>query len=156
VSGETSSQVDFGGFSVSSDPWTAFRNINRRSHPYGNSEPFGTASATDERTFTVFINYSQAHPGLTAPGDYDIGMFTLNGTIGNATGWMSYGYDHNNADFAPGTIYNTAGYPVVPLPGGGWLYDGHRMESSSGAIAGLSPDGMWVRTRAAAPRRMFA
>jgi V8-like Glu-specific endopeptidase len=102
---------------------------------YGNSEPFGTASATYERTFTVFVNYNRTHPGQTAPGDDDIGMLTLNRTIGNATGWMSYGYDNNNADFARGTIYNTAGYPAA----GG--YDGRHMEFSSGAIAGLSPDG---------------
>ena len=102
----------------------------------GSQQPFGSASMTYERTFPAFVNYSQSHPGgTTVPGDYDIGLITLNRNIGSLTGSMSYGYDNNNADFAPGTIYNTAGYPAA----GG--YDGHHMEFSSGAIAGLSSDG---------------
>jgi V8-like Glu-specific endopeptidase len=102
---------------------------------YGSSLPFGVAWATYERTFAAFVTYNQTHPGVTAPGDYDIGMVTLNRAVGNSTGWMSYGYDNNNADFAPGTVYNTAGYPAA----GG--YDGRHLEFSAGALAGLSPDG---------------
>jgi V8-like Glu-specific endopeptidase len=102
---------------------------------YGNQEPFGSARMTYERTFTVFTNYSKAHPNSTAPGDDDIALITLNEDIGNVTGWMSYGYDNNNADFAVGKVFNTAGYPAA----GG--YNGHYMELSSGAIAGLSSDG---------------
>jgi V8-like Glu-specific endopeptidase len=102
---------------------------------YGYSQPFGTAWATYERTFTTFVNYNRGHPGTTAPGDYDIGLLTLNRNIGYSTGWMAYGYDNNNADFSWGTIYNTAGYPAA----GG--YDGRHMEFSSGPLAGLSPDG---------------
>ena len=102
---------------------------------YGTSRPFGTASMTYERTFTAFTSFNQTHPGQTVPGDYDIGLITLNRNIGNYTGWMAYGYDNNNADFAQGTIYDTAGYPAA----GG--YDGCHMEFSGGQIAGLSPDG---------------
>jgi V8-like Glu-specific endopeptidase len=101
----------------------------------GNSQPYGSAYATFERTYTTFINFNKAHPGQTGPGDYDIGLITLNRTIGNSTGYFAYGYDNNNADFAAGTIYNTAGYPAA----GG--YDGHHLEFSAGQIAGLSPDG---------------
>jgi hypothetical protein len=54
---------------------------------------------------------------------------------------MSYGYDNYNADFAPGAILNTAGYPAT----GG--YDGRRMEFSYGGIAGLSPDGLAIQYR---------
>ena len=102
---------------------------------YGNSQPFGTAWMTYERTFSAFMSYNRTHPGTTVPGDYDIGLITLDRNIGYSTGWMSYGYDNNNADFARGSIYNTAGYPAA----GG--YDGRHMEFSSGSIAGLSPDG---------------
>jgi V8-like Glu-specific endopeptidase len=102
---------------------------------YGNSQPFGTAWMTYERTFNAFMSYNRTHPGTTAPGDYDIGLITLNRNIGYSTGWMNFGYDNNNADFARGSIYNTAGYPAA----GG--YDSRHMEFSAGSIAGLSPDG---------------
>ncbi len=101
----------------------------------GKSEPFGEARMTYERSYTGWTNYSKAHPGGTAPGDYDIGLITLDRTLGDRTGWMSYGYDNNNADFAKGAILNTAGYPAA----GG--YDGTHMEFSEGGIAGLSSDG---------------
>jgi V8-like Glu-specific endopeptidase len=102
---------------------------------YGNSQPYGVAHMTYERTYQTFINYSRAHPGQTGPGDLDIGLITLDRTIGNTTGWLGFGYDNNNADFAAGTIYNTAGYPAA----GG--YDGRHLEFSAGRIAGLSGDG---------------
>ncbi|MBV8554548.1 MAG: hypothetical protein JO116_03220 [Planctomycetaceae bacterium] len=102
----------------------------------GNSAPFGTASMTAERTDPIYVNWDKAHPDTPAPGDHDIGLITLDRTIGNSTGWMAYGYDNNDADFAPGKIFNTAGYPG---PKGG--YDGFHMAFSSGPIAGLSPDG---------------
>jgi V8-like Glu-specific endopeptidase len=101
----------------------------------GTSQPYGAAYMTYERTYTAFVNYNKAHPGNTAPGDYDIGLITLDRTIGDKTGWFSYGYDNNNADFAAGAILNTAGYPAA----GG--YDGRHMEYSGGRIAGLSSDG---------------
>jgi V8-like Glu-specific endopeptidase len=104
----------------------------------GSYTPFGVAYMTYERTYTTFMNYNRANPGRTAPGDYDIALITLDRTIGDRTGWMSFGYDNNNADFAPGAILNTAGYPAA----GG--YDGRRMEFSYGPIAGLSPDGLAV------------
>jgi V8-like Glu-specific endopeptidase len=101
----------------------------------GTNEPYGSASMTYERTYTTWINYSKAHPGSTAPGDMDIALVTLNFDLGNLSGWMSYGYNNNNAQFAAGVIANTAGYPAVAG------YSGHQMEFSSGALAGLSSDG---------------
>jgi V8-like Glu-specific endopeptidase len=102
---------------------------------YGNYQPYGAAHMTYERTYQTFMNFNRAHPGQTGPGDLDIGLITLDRTIGNATGWFGFGSDNNNADFAAGTIYNTAGYPAA----GG--YDGRHMEFSAGRIAGLSSDG---------------
>jgi V8-like Glu-specific endopeptidase len=101
----------------------------------GYSQPFGTAYMTYERTYNAFVNYDRAHPHNTAPGDYDIGLLTLDRTIGDRTGWMSFGYDNNNADFSAGHILNTAGYPAA----GG--YDGRHLEYSGGTIAGLSAGG---------------
>jgi V8-like Glu-specific endopeptidase len=101
----------------------------------GTNEPFGEASMTYERTFTTWMNYSKAHPGSTAPGDLDIALVTLDEDLGNFSGWMSYGYNNNNAQFAAGVIANTAGYPATAG------YSGQQMEFSSGALAGLSSDG---------------
>jgi V8-like Glu-specific endopeptidase len=108
---------------------------------YGNTAPFGVAYMTYERTYPTFMNYNRTHPGRTAPGDYDIALITLDRTIGDRTGWMSYGYDNNNAHFAPGAILNTAGYPAT----GG--YNGRYMEFSYGGIYGLSPDGLAIQYR---------
>jgi V8-like Glu-specific endopeptidase len=101
----------------------------------GFSGPFGSAQMVAERTFKAFVNYNRSHPGMTRVGDYDIALITLDRDIGDSTGWMTYGYDKINADFAPGTVYSTAGYPAK----GG--YDGTSLEFTSGALAGLSPDG---------------
>jgi V8-like Glu-specific endopeptidase len=101
----------------------------------GKSAPFGSAYMTRETTYNTWIAYSKAHPGLTAPGDMDIALFSLNKNIGNNSGWMSYGYNNNNSTFASGTILNTAGFPAA----GG--YNGLQEEFSAGAIAGLSSDG---------------
>jgi glutamyl endopeptidase len=105
----------------------------------GSSQPYGSASATYERTYTTFINYNKAHPGQTAPGDYDIGLLTLNRTVGNQTGWMGYGYNNNNAAFSSGTVFNTAGYPATNG------YNGQNLEYSGGGIAGLSSDGSAIQ-----------
>ena len=95
----------------------------------GSSTPYGTAQATYERTYTTWVNYSNAHPDLTNTNADDIGLITLNHKIGTYTGFSSFGYDNNNADFAKGSILNTAGYPAAP-------YDGNHMEFSSGPING--------------------
>jgi V8-like Glu-specific endopeptidase len=104
---------------------------------YGTSRPYGTAYMTYQRTYTNFMNYNRTHPGMTASGDYDIALITLDRTIGDRTGWMGFGWDVN-ANFAPGAILNTAGYPAS----GG--YDGNHMQFSYGGIAGLSGDGLAI------------
>jgi len=101
----------------------------------GTSEPFGYALGTREFTFQAWENYSRANPGKTNAGDQDMGLITLDRTIGKHTGWMGFGYNNNNAAFAPGTPFNTAGYP------GTAGYNGRQMEFSAGGSAGLSSDG---------------
>jgi V8-like Glu-specific endopeptidase len=100
----------------------------------GSYAPYGSAYMTYERTYNSFISYVKSHPHATATNINDIGLITLDRTLGDRTGWMSYGYDNNNSRFAPGTIFNTAGYPAA----GG--YSGYKMYFSSGKIAGLSSD----------------
>ena len=65
----------------------------------GSSEPFGTARMTYERTYDTWMSYSQAHPGSTSTNALDIGLITLDKTIGNETGWMAYGYNSDDGDF---------------------------------------------------------
>lgn len=105
----------------------------------GNNAPFGTAYSTYVRTFNTWVNYSNSHPHSTAPGDMDMGLITLNRTIGDFTSWMSYGYNNNNSFFSSGSIMNTAGYPATSG------YTGKQMYFSSGAIAGLSSDGTAIQ-----------
>jgi V8-like Glu-specific endopeptidase len=105
----------------------------------GSHEPFGYALGTHWTVFDGWIKYNQAHPGMTAPGDFDMGLITLDRTIGDRTGWFLFGYNNNNAAFASGTIMNTAGYPASHG------YNGLQMEWSGGGIVGLSSDGMAIR-----------
>jgi V8-like Glu-specific endopeptidase len=79
----------------------------------GSSRPFGSARMTYERTFRAFVNYNRFHVGTTRTGDYDIALITPDRDIGDSAGWMAYGDDNNTADFAPGTVYSTAGYPAA-------------------------------------------
>jgi V8-like Glu-specific endopeptidase len=103
----------------------------------GNYAPYGTAYMTYERTFTTWVNYSNAHPGGTASGDLDIGMITLNTTIGSKSGYMLYGYNNNNSTFASGDYFGTAGYPGYNSKLG---FSGTQMYLGVGPIAGLSSD----------------
>src|SRR5262249_41081092 len=102
----------------------------------GSYQPYGYANMVYERTYTSFMNYDRGHPGTTATNINDIGLLTLDRNIGRSTGWIGYGFDDNNARFAAGRIFNTAGYP------GSHGYDGYHMYYSGGAIAGLSGDGL--------------
>jgi V8-like Glu-specific endopeptidase len=103
----------------------------------GNTEPVGDAWMTTERTYQSFLNYENNNPGSTTEGVNDIGLLTLDRNIGDSTGWMSFGYNNNDNQFAAGTIMNTAGYPADPASG----FDGTTMAFSSGPLAGLSGDG---------------
>ncbi|MFO0958014.1 MAG: trypsin-like serine protease [Isosphaeraceae bacterium] len=105
----------------------------------GGSAPYGSAFMTYERTYTSFINYNKKNPSSTATDINDIGLLTLDRKMGDKVGWMSYGYDDNNSRFAPGTIFNSAGFPAA----GG--YNGKTEYYSSGKIAGLSGDGRAIR-----------
>jgi V8-like Glu-specific endopeptidase len=103
---------------------------------YGTSEPFGEATMINERTTPTWQAFSAAHPDLTGSDAQDIGLVTLNRQIGNETGWMTYGYSNELTTYAPGAVFDTAGYPADPASG----YDGLHMAYSSGPIVGLSPD----------------
>jgi V8-like Glu-specific endopeptidase len=102
---------------------------------YYGSGRFGSATMTHEETYNTWLAYSKANPGLTAPGDMDIAIISLNHNIGNETGWLSYGYNNNNSTFASGNLMNTFGYPATTG------YNGQQEEYSGGQIAGLSSDG---------------
>lgn len=97
----------------------------------GTTAPFGLAYMTRERTYTTWTDYSKVHPGSTAPGDYDIGLITLDRQIGLNTGWMSFGYNNTDSFFSSGRVMNLAGYPATNG------YDGKHMGLTSGTIAGL-------------------
>jgi V8-like Glu-specific endopeptidase len=102
----------------------------------GDSQPFGIANMTYERTYNSWINYSNTHgPEDGSDAVRDIALVTLDSKIGDQTGWMSFGYNNDDNFFSSGTILNTAGYPA---DGG---FDGSKMEFSSGPIAGLSDGG---------------
>jgi V8-like Glu-specific endopeptidase len=101
----------------------------------GTSQPFGSAFMAHERVYDTWINADKQHPGKTGDGNLDIGLITLDRTLGNQTGWMAFGYNNNDNAFAGGTIFNTAGYPASNG------YDGTTMEWSAGALTGLSGDG---------------
>jgi V8-like Glu-specific endopeptidase len=101
----------------------------------GYQQPFGSVQGTYVRVDSTFAAFEQSHPDQTAPGDHDVGLITLASTLGDATGWLDYGYDNNNADFSAGSIYNTAGYPAT----GG--YNGQQMEFSAGPLLGLAGNG---------------
>lgn len=65
----------------------------------GTTKPFGTAYGTQLRTWTGWTQYKNTSS--------DMGLVTLNKTIGHSTGW--FGLKPNG--IAAGTGVNTAGYP---------------------------------------------
>lgn len=102
----------------------------------GPGQPFGQASATIERTPLEWQYFSRTHSGeLVGNDSFDYGLITLNWPIGNETHWMSFGYDNNGHTFAPGTRFETAGYPATNG------YSGRRLYDSAGPINGLSRSG---------------
>jgi V8-like Glu-specific endopeptidase len=108
----------------------------------GSSAPFGSAQATVVRTFPAFIRFDQTHPTVFMFGDFDVGLVTLNQNIGNAAGFVQYNFDPNLSDFAPGTVFQTAGYPVSGA------FSGKVQYAASGPIAGLvGPNGGTITYR---------
>jgi V8-like Glu-specific endopeptidase len=96
------------------------------------ASPFGDAYATYERTYDSFINDSNANANGHAPGDGDIGLFTLDQNLGYQTGWFGFGYNTND-NFYSGAYYNTLGYP------GQAGYSGQDMYYQFGSISGTYP-----------------
>jgi V8-like Glu-specific endopeptidase len=82
----------------------------------GNYAPYGTATMVWERVYSRWEQASRDHPGTSEPGDYDIGLITLNKAIGDLTGWFGMYYQTTNDPGQLGNLYsglslNTAGYP---------------------------------------------
>jgi V8-like Glu-specific endopeptidase len=112
----------------------------------GGSQPFGVAWMTQERTYSTWVNASKSHPGQTGPGDMDIGLVTLDRTIGYRTGWMAFGYDGSSS-----YNLNTAGYPAAPPYSGQTMYwdyavgsvSGSNIYFADGAVGGQSGSPLW-------------
>jgi hypothetical protein len=83
-----------------------------------------------ERVDPSWIPCRQAHPGSTSASVSDIGLVTLNSTVGNLTGWFGFGYNTNNAAFAGATM-DTAGYPAS------YGCSGKQMYFSAGPVNGV-------------------
>jgi V8-like Glu-specific endopeptidase len=96
------------------------------------ASPFGDAYATYERTYDSFINDSNNNANSHDPGDGDIGLLTLDQTLGDQTGWFGFGYN-NDDNFYSGAGYNTIGYP------GQAGFSGQDMYSQYGNITGTTP-----------------
>lgn len=91
---------------------------------------------TYERVDPSWIPFNQSNPGATSPNVADIGLITLNRSIGNLTGEFAIGYNNNNASFT-GETFQTAGYPSLPVLKGPEMFTG-----SGKAIGTVSNDGI--------------
>ena len=78
----------------------------------GANTPFGVAHGTMERVDPSWLSFSQTHPGSTSPSVEDLGLITLDRTIGKSTGWFAISY-HNNNSFFKNDTFLTAGYPSL-------------------------------------------
>jgi V8-like Glu-specific endopeptidase len=109
---------------------------------YGSRDPFGSAYGTYERVDPSWVSFNRVHPGKTdiptSPSVEDMGLITLNTTIGNRTGWFGLNYDNNNGDFR-NAYMQTAGYPADRAYG----FNGQQMYTSAGRLIGTdSYDGL--------------
>ena len=102
----------------------------------GSYEPYGIAYGTYERVEGSYYDFANANPGETSTGVNDIGLVTLDHTIGNSTGWFGLYYNTANS-FYTGYTVTTAGYPNDSSYG----YYGSQMYSSTGALTGVDSGG---------------
>jgi V8-like Glu-specific endopeptidase len=77
----------------------------------GSETPYGTANATYVRVDPAWIGFSQAHPSSTSPSVQDVGLVTLDRTIGKSTGSFTIG-TQSDSSFRKAT-FQTAGYPTL-------------------------------------------
>jgi glutamyl endopeptidase len=85
----------------------------------GTYKPYGSAYATYLRSYTGWTSNEDSN--------YDIGLVTLDRTIGNTTGWLGYGYYSS----INGVTGNLAGYPVDKDYGLGLYYHYGSITSST-------------------------
>jgi V8-like Glu-specific endopeptidase len=100
---------------------------------YYSSSPYGVAWGTYERVDPSWPSWSQGHPGQTSASVEDIGLVTLNSTIGFRTGCFGFGYS-NNPSFYANAQFETAGYPAS------YGYNGQQMYYSIGRAIGEQGD----------------
>jgi V8-like Glu-specific endopeptidase len=106
--------------------------------------PYGTATNVSELIYNRWATASADHPGQTAPGDYDIGLITLNRAIGNLTGWFGMYYQTTNDPGQLNSYYsslslNTAGYPGNGLRlQNGQIASGSTMYQEFGRVSGVN------------------
>jgi V8-like Glu-specific endopeptidase len=107
------------------------KTVNVYAGQTGSTVPFKVAHGTYFRTFNSFVADDQkSKEGEHAPGDGDIGMITLDRTLGDETGWFGIGYN-DDSDFK-GWSATKAGYPGTP-------YSGNDMYIEQGPILGAHP-----------------
>lgn len=98
----------------------------------GATTPFGAANGIQERTFDPFIADDKVNSTAHAPGDGDVGLITLDRTLGDQTGWIPFAADNNDAFFA-GQTFRKIGYP------GDQGFSGRDMYAEVGPIDGAVP-----------------
>jgi V8-like Glu-specific endopeptidase len=96
---------------------------------YYSSNPYGMAWGTTERVDPSWISWSRGHPDQISTSAVDIGLVTLNSTIGYRTGW--FGLNYNNDPFFINQYFETAGYPASNG------YNGQQMYYSFGRVTGV-------------------
>ena len=78
----------------------------------GSETPHGTANATYVRVDPTWISFNRTNPGKTSPSVSDVGLVTLDRTIGRDTGSFQIGFKTDDKFFKNAT-FQTAGYPTL-------------------------------------------
>ncbi len=89
---------------------------------YYSYDPRGYALGT-------YLRVDPSWRGTISSSVEDVGLVTLNSTIGDYTGWFGFGYNSNN-NFFTNQYFETAGYPASNG------YNGQQMYYSYGRITG--------------------
>jgi V8-like Glu-specific endopeptidase len=103
----------------------------------GSDRPFEVAHSTLMRTFGTFMDEDDASEnGCHSVGNGDIGLVTLDRTLGDETGW--FGWVFNNDDsFFEGRTLETIGYPGGDDYGGQMVHQGGAIIGAVGGAAGF-------------------
>lgn len=88
----------------------------------GNSEPYGVAYKTRDKTFTVFMADDKVNSENHPKGDGDIGFISLNRNLGYLTGWLGFsGGQSTSYNYQVGKV----GYPGEDGYDGTHMYDNY-------------------------------